>query len=98
MTAALENELTSDVSAEQACECCWPKHHPNQNPQCDQDPKYDVCLMHWHACGQTGSLRLCQDCLDEAMEWAAALVGAYCAGCLYTVHTVSDLIGPVISL
>jgi hypothetical protein len=97
MTATLDISLTPDVLADKPCEC-ERDHHPNHNPHCDQSPRYAVRIRHVGSCGEVTVYLLCQDCLDEAVAWADALVGCYCNQCMTRVLQVSDLVGPVVEL
>ena len=98
MTATLERDLTPDLLPDKPCECPHRRHHPGHN-HCDQDPKYGVRIRHWdYNCYEAATFPLCQNCLDEALKWAAKLVGWYCSQCLLRVREVSDLVGPVMTL
>ena len=95
MTATIERDLTPDLLSDKPCECPHRRHHPGHN-HCDQDPKYGVRIRHWdYNCYEAATFPLCQNCLDEALKWAANLVGRYCSQCLLRVREVSDLVGPV---
>lgn len=98
MTATLDlTELDFDSLAQQPCECRRDCHHVN-HAKCDQEPLYATRVRHAANCTDDVAVMLCQDCLDEAMQWASSCVGMCCDGCFYAVRAASDLVGPVITL
>jgi hypothetical protein len=98
MTATLDNPLAVKATrAEKSCECQRSRHHPGHQ-SCDQSPKYAVRISHYDRCGTNAVYLLCQDCLDEAMRWASAIVNHHCGRCLKNVRKVSDLVGRVVRL
>lgn len=79
------------------CECGRPSHHPGQC-ECRQAPVYMAVIEHVRGCDDRRTVALCQDCLDEALEWANGFIGSSCATCGVVPTKVSDLVGPVVAL